>query len=808
MKKKIILITLICSLFIISSLIGILFIKDTKATSDLEYIFENDVLYSGKGIFPNSTFNIRNRTLITQDNYTATYDFLDESIGSVYPNIDFLDSVSIPSGSNISIISDLEGHNHVLEYYQANTVDYLSSRHILDVSQPNGTYEFWIYLTIDRFIYFTMSEGEGVQGVYFGTTTPLKFAYNDGGWQPICDYVVNTWYHIRIDFECGPSGYKGLAPDTFFVYINGVKYGAYPFRYSIDNMEKIDIGMYKCVESNEYNTYIDAIGLNWKDYTIGQNIRDFNITETDIQEIDVFELEHYINGSILPIDYDNPNTWYDIEVGANDYVNLVASNPNRRAVNIWHQVVGNMGLERDFTIEKGIINISLSIWYFIMLNDDGYFDCSIYSFDDTLIVKLRFLFDGVDIKLYYYDGSSNILLHTFTAGQLQDISNWKNFNLYIGSSCLLTYEYTTTYKLFIFPKIDFTKEGLSKIKLIGNMPDTSHTQFERIESIGVYINGTSLAEGFGFMECNMTNEIYTDWKLKHHNLLTINANGTFRFDFYGSVGGGINITELTFFNNTDVLFNLYEGSNIIGDETFMFILFNESFTINSLRIEGVKLIENSNEYWLEFTYNGIDIDKSYFNVSNHNLYFIHYANENDTLEYIQAKFNIDDIPAINRSINFRTYFYGISKAYLVNEYTSKTTTNFEFPLGYNTINSILPQQKIISNFTITITDQNNNDYYGKSEGYITSIKLIYYTDIELTLLTLNLIGMMIVIILLFVPTIGIYTIYGKKAIIPMLILMTIICFISNLIPTWLFFILMFCYSGTIFLQYKQKRGMI
>ena len=126
-------------------------------------------------------------------------------------------------------------------------------------------------------------------------------------------------------------------------------------------------------------------------------------------------------------------------------------------------------------------------------------------------------------------------------------------------------------------------------------------------------------------------------------------------------------------------------------------------------------------------------------------------------------------------------------------------------MGYEGINLILPQQQIIKSFTILITDNNNNDYYGNSEGYISSIKLIYYPDIELTILTLSLVEIMIPLIVLLIPTLAISSVYGKKAIIPMLILMTLICFISNLINVEIFFIMMLCLGSALFLQYKKER---
>ena len=231
---------------------------------------------------------------------------------------------------------------------------------------------------------------------------------------------------------------------------------------------------------------------------------------------------------------------------------------------------------------------------------------------------------------------------------------------------------------------------------------------------------------------------------------------------------------------------------------------NTSYTISKISIYAVILKESVNTYYMDFTYENVNITENFFYVLNNRLYFTHNANENDTLEYIQASFNIIDIYTINRSIQFQTYFLGISQASFKTNFVSLSYSIFTFRLGYESINIILPQQQIIKTFVILITDNDNNDYYGNSTGFISSITLKYYPDITLTITTLNLIGIIIPIILIFVPTIMVSSIYGKKIIIPMLILMTILCFSTNLIPLWLFTIMMICFVSTLFLQYKYR----
>ena len=49
-----------------------------------------------------------------------------------------------------------------------------------------------------------------------------------------------------------------------------------------------------------------------------------------------------------------------------------------------------------------------------------------------------------------------------------------------------------------------------------------------------------------------------------------------------------------------------------------------------------------------------------------------------------------------------------------------------------------------------------------------------------------------------------YKIFGKNAVIPMMLLMSLICVVSNLIPAWLFFIMCIGFSAFIFTEYRHR----
>jgi hypothetical protein len=94
---------------------------------------------------------------------------------------------------------------------------------------------------------------------------------HDGSQSVFTTYDANTWTHMRLDFECGSGGYEGLSADTFYVYVNGVKFGPFDFMNPVLGIDQIwfDSG-------DDYSTrYIDAIGYSWDpNYNIGDNRRD------------------------------------------------------------------------------------------------------------------------------------------------------------------------------------------------------------------------------------------------------------------------------------------------------------------------------------------------------------------------------------------------------------------------------------------------------------------------------------------------------------------------------------------------------
>ncbi len=782
-------------LFIVLSLLLVFSVKTIAISQDINYNFDIEYIYNSNEGFVYDSFNIRNQTIIFQDNYTSTYDFLDDDIGST-PNGWNVDE----SGGHINITSSYKGHNRVIEMFDnsGNSV-ILTNDHI--INRANGTIEFWLSITDStKSIYFPIIDGSTDDAIYLYITSG-KLTYVNGGSHDIIDVVNNALYRTKIDFECSNDGYLGLSSKTFLITINGVQYGAYSMK---GNPVELDVWEFTTGSTHSYfSVYIDAIGYSWdNDYTIGQNIAFPEITTTDIQEIDKCEFAYNLttfesNG----LDLKNiDNNWIENDDATNSHVKTSGAYDEIEIGYYMTQDQDQYGIYKEFDYNNdGIFNISFSITSMDLYNpklDGWYFN--IYSYDDTLLVSILFEMN-VGLDVYYYDGSNYINIH--------NMDSYFNFffNIYINNRVILRLNDDGNSYVWYFPELT-TNIGINTIEIIGgHKDDIGDYAHLTLDSVGFYINGSSyLPDDLSSMIINTDIE---QWNDNIHKVFKITGIGNFSFSvFYGGTIQDVIIPYSEFIGTLKRVY--YTDSNIFkGSEPYKLVLVsNESISISEITISANPVIkEGVNIYYPSFTYSNVNITENYFYSLNNKLYFTHNSDNTEVLEYIQVSFNIDNEYCLNASINYNTKFIGISKGYFLLEYVSTLIDVFEMPLSTENINTILSQEQIISKFTFLITDNNNSDYLGNSEGYFSSIKLNFIPNIEITLLTITLIEIMIPLMVLILPSIIISGILGKKAIIPMLILMTIICYIAELIELGLFTIIMMCLGSLIIVQYKIKK---
>ena len=213
--------------------------------------------------------------------YPATYGFENEADGATGTGINFVDTETNQGSSYLRVISDLDGHDKVLEGYDGSTAGRNQITHdFISANQTSGTIEFYWRITTASYganLYFYGTGASGSSGLHLGMESGY-FVYRDASdfTQNIVSYSVNTWYHVRIDFECGSGGYMGLAADRWHVYINDVLYGDYVFRFGTDLDYQDSILFYNgWWAGSGYNIYYDAWGESWDpNYNIGDNLKE------------------------------------------------------------------------------------------------------------------------------------------------------------------------------------------------------------------------------------------------------------------------------------------------------------------------------------------------------------------------------------------------------------------------------------------------------------------------------------------------------------------------------------------------------
>ena len=255
-------------------------------------------------------FSLSLINMITPENKTYT-----EPMSGYYPGTfgfesdkDYVSNTDVSfidvSGNEIKqVIPSFTGHNKVLELLDSSTSLYSRAQGNF-AEQEFGTAEFWMS-TNDVTKYSGAYIGHVVdgQGILFGIDNgQFRRYYN--GWLSIGKAATdNTWYHIRIDFECGSGNYLGLSADTWQIWIDGELFGSYDFRESF-NRDDMDNLYFRTFELDSgYSSYIDAIGYSWDpNYNIGDNLNEGLLLSYDGStyfDWQAYSLDGAVNKTIL-----------------------------------------------------------------------------------------------------------------------------------------------------------------------------------------------------------------------------------------------------------------------------------------------------------------------------------------------------------------------------------------------------------------------------------------------------------------------------------------------------------------------------
>lgn len=228
-------------------------------------MFESDIRY----------FTIKSINIITPENktytkpmngyYPATYGFENDVIGSDPDGW----SVSEPGLQSVQVISNVDGHNNVLELFD--TESGAGDIAIVNNSfspQTSGTIEFWYrtsgFLEDQSF----RTEYNLDISIYFSVSSGNFQYYNASGWHVLAPHNNDQWYHIRFDFDC--------ASDTYDFYLDGnLIQSNLEFYTAVSSIDKILFLTRQWGTSSDYYSYVDALGYSWdSNYNIGDNLNE------------------------------------------------------------------------------------------------------------------------------------------------------------------------------------------------------------------------------------------------------------------------------------------------------------------------------------------------------------------------------------------------------------------------------------------------------------------------------------------------------------------------------------------------------
>ncbi len=198
--------------------------------------------------------------------YPATFGFEDDK-GRTDTSISFVDGIE--SGSNVVNVSEeLDGHKDYLDYQDDN---YFYNNFS---SQTMGYIDFWIRTeTLDSingdqlWISVRDSTQDALTLQFFnGEITSLEDGTPSPGWY---FYSVDTWYHIKILFNCSSEKYSVWIND---ILVRSEKDFAYSSTYNYSaGVEELRFDSYY----SPVRRYFDAIGYSWdSSYNVGDNLNE------------------------------------------------------------------------------------------------------------------------------------------------------------------------------------------------------------------------------------------------------------------------------------------------------------------------------------------------------------------------------------------------------------------------------------------------------------------------------------------------------------------------------------------------------
>ncbi|MHA1931361.1 MAG: hypothetical protein ACW96X_02410 [Promethearchaeota archaeon] len=222
--------------------------------SSIGEIYESDISY----------FTVKSINIISPENRTYS-----EPLSGYFPatygfeNDEPTDwAVTTPASTSVGVIENMASHKNVVELSDLSGSDYCQIVNNIS-DQVNGTLEFWYRKTSTTDAsYIVIGDGDTLNSLFIRVHENGLFRYYTTVYNDIQAYSANSWYHIKIEFDCA---------DQWYIWINDVKYGPYGYRGTPIAMDRVqfqtsssDVG---------FQVYVDAVGYSWDpNYNVGDNL--------------------------------------------------------------------------------------------------------------------------------------------------------------------------------------------------------------------------------------------------------------------------------------------------------------------------------------------------------------------------------------------------------------------------------------------------------------------------------------------------------------------------------------------------------
>ncbi|MFX0029655.1 MAG: PKD domain-containing protein [Candidatus Hermodarchaeota archaeon] len=254
--------------------------------------FDGDLIMDGveKDLLVNGTSQIDFNDFYLQNNFTtrfssedlalmhysATNSFENDTIGA---NPGWFEEV-YENGGSVQVIKELGGHSEVLELHDESTVFNENAYVLKNISSQNsGTIEYWMrFNETIKLCGFRVDNGDlSNEIITIRAYSNFMQLYDGISFENIMPIQNNTWYHIRVDFECTSGNYRGLSQYTMRLFINGIRLGIFPFVNNEPQASRIEWYTDRFSSLPDHYYFIDAIGFSWDpNYKVGDNINGKN----------------------------------------------------------------------------------------------------------------------------------------------------------------------------------------------------------------------------------------------------------------------------------------------------------------------------------------------------------------------------------------------------------------------------------------------------------------------------------------------------------------------------------------------------